>query len=113
MSTFLYLFRRDESQIPQQSVEEMQAITERWMDWVKELQAEGHLADKGNRLKKTGKIIQADGTITDGPFVELKEAIGGYIAVQANDLDEAAKLAKGCPIFMLGGRVEVREIDQL
>ena len=109
----MYLFRRNESELPQHSAEEMQAITQRWMDWVSELKAKGHLADRGNRLKKAGKVVRVDGLITDGPFVELKEAVGGYIAVTAKDLDEAAELAKGCPVFSFGGNVEVREIDVL
>lgn len=113
MSTFLYLFRRNEAELPEHSAEEMQAITQRWMDWVAELKASGHLADRGNRLKKEGKVVRGEGVVTDGPFVELKEAVGGYIAVNAKDLDEAATLAKGCPIFSFGGNVEVREIDSL
>lgn len=113
MSTFLFLFRRNEADIPEHSAEEMQAITQRWMDWVAELKAGGHLAERGNRLKKAGKVVHGEGVITDGPFVELKEAIGGYIAVTAKDLDEAAALAKDCPVFSFGGNVEVREIDSL
>jgi len=113
MSNFLYLFRRNESEVPEMSAEQLQAITQRWMDWVAQIAADGHLADRGNRLKKEGKVVKPDGLITDGPYVELKEAIGGFIVVKADDLHQAAEIAKGCPIFAFGGNVEVREIDAL
>jgi hypothetical protein len=48
--------------------------------------------------------------VTNGPYVEIKEAIGGYIVVRAESLEEAAEFAKDCPILALGGNVEVRTI---
>ncbi|NUR70506.1 MAG: hypothetical protein HOU81_06780 [Hamadaea sp.] len=57
---------------------------------------------------KTATSIRSDGTITDGPFAEVKEALGGYYLVQAADLDEAIAIAKDCPAP--NGGVEVRPI---
>ncbi|MEV0268337.1 YciI family protein [Hamadaea sp. NPDC050747] len=57
---------------------------------------------------KTATTIRTDGTITDGPFAEIKEALGGYYLIQAADLDEAIAVAKDCP--MPDGGVEVRPI---
>ncbi|MCP2328868.1 hypothetical protein HDA40_007375 [Hamadaea flava] len=57
---------------------------------------------------KTATSIRADGTITDGPFAEIKEALGGYYLIQAADLDEAIAIAKDCP--MPDGGVEVRPV---
>ena len=51
-----------------------------------------------------------DGAVTDGPFAESKELVGGYSMVQAKNLDEAVKLTKDCPMFAAGGTVEVREL---
>jgi hypothetical protein len=51
--------------------------------------------------------------IVNGPYVELKEALGGYIMVKASNLDEATELAKNCPILSVGGSVEVRAIVQM
>jgi hypothetical protein len=48
--------------------------------------------------------------ITNGPYVETKETVGGYTIIKANDLKEATELAKGCPIVTVGGSVEVRPI---
>jgi hypothetical protein len=56
----------------------------------------------------TATSIRDDGTITDGPFAETKEALGGYYLIQAADLDEAIAIAKDCP--MPNGGVEVRPI---
>jgi len=113
MGNFLYLFRRNESEIPEMSPEQMQQVTQRWINWITELDKAGQLADRGNRLKKAGKVVRPEGLVTDGPYVELKEAIGGFIVVKADNLDAAAAMAKGCPIFSFGGNVEVREIDVL
>jgi hypothetical protein len=51
--------------------------------------------------------------VTDGPYIEAKEAVGGYIIVTAYSLDEAAEIAKGCPGLDNGGKVEVRQIEKL
>jgi len=57
-----------------------------------------------------GKTLKADGVVTDGPYAELKEVVGGYIIVKADSLDDALQLAHGCPILYVGGHVEVRDI---
>jgi hypothetical protein len=73
--------------------------------------AQNKLGDRGNRLHNgAGKVLKPNNVITDGPYMEIKEAIGGYSIVKAASLEEATELAKGCPIFNVGGSVEVREI---
>jgi len=100
--------------MPQASPEEMQALTKKWMDWVGSIAAQNKLGDRGNRLvANQGKVVKPNNLVTDGPYVEIKESIGGYSLVKAKSLDEAAELAKGCPILSLGGNVEVREINAL
>lgn len=70
----------------------------------------------GNALQSvaTATSVRPDGsggfTVTDGPFVETKEALGGYYLVEAADLDEAIALAKQVPIAGAGGGLEVRPI---
>ena len=59
-------------------------------------------------MRKT-KIIPGK-IITNGPYVEISEAINGYIIVNAKSVDEAAELAKDCPILLVGGNVEVRTV---
>ena len=52
-------------------------------------------------------------TVTDGPFAEAKDVIGGYTLVEARDIDQAVELSKGCPIFEFEGAVEVRPIMKM
>lgn len=100
--------------MPQASPEEMQTMTKKWMDWVGSIAAQNKLTDRGNRLvNNQGKVLKPNNLVTDGPYVEIKESIGGYSIVKAKSLDEAVELAKGCPILSLGGNVEVREINAL
>ena len=55
--------------------------------------------------------VNAGGVITDGPYAELKEIVGGYIIVKANYIDDAVKLSEGCPILDIpSGKVEVRDV---
>lgn len=56
----------------------------------------------------TATAIRGGGTVTDGPFVETKEALGGFYLVEARDLDHAVEIAKLCPAP--GGGVEVRPV---
>jgi len=113
MKDFLLVFRTDYSKMPQGTPEEMQAMTKRWMDWIGGIAAQNKLADRGNRLGNGGKVVKPSNVVTDGPYTEIKESIGGYSLVKAASLEEAVELAKGCPILNVGGNVEVREIEKL
>ena len=92
------------------SPEQIQAMMKPWQDWMGGLAAQNKLVSPGNRLGSDGRVVKANDLITNGPYVETKEAIGGYIIIRAGSLDEAAQLSKGCPIFQMGGNVEVRTI---
>jgi hypothetical protein len=113
MKEFLFVFRNDYKATPQGSPEEMQAMMKKWMDWVGGIAAQNKLVDRGNRLTSGGKVVKANNVITDGPYTEIKELIGGYTIVKADSLDEATALAAGCPILEVGGNVEVREINPM
>jgi hypothetical protein len=111
MKEFLLILRRGaSSDEPTPSPEQLQALMKPWQDWMGSLAAQNKLVSSGNRLAPAGKVVKAGNVITDGPYVELKEAVGGYIIIKADSLDEAAELSKGCPLFNVGGNVEVREI---
>jgi hypothetical protein len=68
------------------------------------------MLDAGNGLKTEGCVVNAKKVITDGPFIEAKEIVGGYAIVQADNLAAAAEFAKGCPVLLTGGSVEVRPL---
>lgn len=110
MTKFMYLFRGGDATRSEQSPEEMQAHMEVWKSWMGNLAGNGQLVD-GLPLSKEGKVVLSAGeTITDGPFAEGNEIVGGYLIVNANNLDEAVEISKGCPIYEHQGSVEVREI---
>ena len=109
MSEFTYLFRgRDRTASPEQ----MQKTMELWLAWFKDLGAKGHLKDPGHPLEHEGKVVTGQKKlVNDGPFAEAKDVVGGYVIVEARDLNHAAELAKGCPILLIGGSVEVRQVQ--
>ena len=113
MKDYLLVFRSDNREFQKRSPDEMQAITKRWMDWIGGIAAQNKLSDRGNRLVATGKVVKPGNVIVDGPYTEIKEAIGGYSIVRSESIEEAIELTKQCPIFAVGGSIEVREISVL
>jgi len=113
MKEFVLLFRQPSSEQGNVSNEEMQKIQKKWQDWIGGIAAQGKLASNGARLKPEGKVLKNGGVITDGPFVEVREVLGGLIIVKAADLDEATTLAHGCPAIELGGSVEIRNVWEM
>jgi len=111
MSEYVFLYRG--AQRPT-SPQDAQQVMQKWMHWLQDLGAKGHIKDNGQPLEPVGKIVTGRGkSITDGPFAEAKDVIGGYTLVEARDLDEAAELSKGCPIFDRNGYVEVRPVMKM
>ncbi|WP_119079222.1 YciI family protein [Chitinophaga alhagiae] len=109
MNDFLLVFRRDyKTKEIQPSPEQLQAHLSRWREWFDGLQARELLARPLQPWEATGKVLKHDKTVTDGPYAEIKESIGGFIVIRANSYDEAVEIAKGAPILELGGTVEVR-----
>jgi hypothetical protein len=83
------------------------------MSWMKDLTEKGHYKASGPRLEAEGRVVRKPGAISDGPYTEAKDIVGGFMIVEAKDIDEAAQLAGGCPIFARGGFVEVRPVMKL
>jgi hypothetical protein len=111
MEDFLFVFRRDFiNDQSEPSPQQMQDMMSKWQDWLGAIAAKNKLVTAGSRLKSEGKVVKPKNMVTDGPYIEMKEAIGGYSIVKAESLAEATALAKDCPIFLIGGNVEVREI---
>lgn len=111
MSEFIYLYRGGQTN---RSPEAMQQTMQKWMTWFKELGQQGHVKDQGQPLERAGKIVKGkQKTVTDGPFAEAKDVIGGFSLIEARDLDQAVELSKGCPIFDVDGAVEVRPVMKM
>ncbi len=110
MKEFMMIFRNHtEPGGEKPSAEQMQAEMKKWQNWIGGIAAQGKYSGT-NRLSSEGKTVKANNVITDGPYAEVKEIIGGYLIVKANTLDEAVELAKGCPSLGYGGIVEVRTV---
>jgi len=112
VSEFVYLYRGGDgpSDSPEQGEQQMQ----KWVAWMQQLGEKGHMKDRGQPLERTGKVVRGkDKTITDGPYAETKDLVGGYTLIEAKDLSQAAELSKGCPIFEYGGIVEVRPVMKM
>jgi hypothetical protein len=112
MKEFMLLFRSPSTDFSQVQPEEMKAIAKKWKDWVANITTQGKLVSHGPRLAMEGKVLKAGGVITDGPFVEIKEKLLSFILVKADDLEDAATLAHGCPVLDANGSVEIRPLYQ-
>ena len=111
MSEFVFLYRGGENG---RSPERAQQMMQKWMAWLKDLAQKGHIKDQGQPLERVGKLVKgSQKTVTDGPFAEAKDVVGGYTLIQARDLDQAVELSKGCPILEVDGAVEVRPVMKM
>ncbi len=111
MNDYVFLYRGGEES---HSPERMQQMMQKWVTWLKDLADKGHMKDQGQPLERAGKLVKGKNkAVTDGPFAEAKDVVGGYTLIQARDLDQAAELSKGCPIFEVDGAVEVRPVMKM
>ena len=111
MSNFLYLFRGGDEDFNTWTPEQQQAHMGVWEEWMGNLAQQGKLLG-GERLFEEATIVKDKGeVITDGPFAEAAEMVGGYVIVVAKDKEEAIAMSKNCPIFdYKGAYIEVREV---
>jgi hypothetical protein len=93
------------------SADERQEVITRWNEWFEDLVAQGK-AIEGQPLEDGTRIVAGPGgaRITDGPFPEAKEAIGGYVTLMVRDLDEATAIAQRHPGLAYGLIIEVRAL---
>src|SRR5258705_5830397 len=92
------------------SPEEKQKVTDQWMAWFRRLTDQG-TAIAGNPLEPEGKIVSGKNrVVSDGPFAESKETIGGYFLLKVASMDDAVAIAQQCPGLPYGVRVEVRPV---
>jgi hypothetical protein len=112
MKEFMMIFRMASMGDYNPTPEQLQESIKQWQDWIGGIAAQGKFVST-NQLGFTGKTLKPNNVITDGPYAEVKEMVGGYVIVKANDIDDAIKLAHGCPILFMGGHVEVRDIMEM
>jgi hypothetical protein len=110
MSEFVYLYRGGRRA---DSPADGEQIMQKWMTWLQDLAAKGHIKDQGQPLEAEGKVVRGKSAVTDGPYPESKDLVGGYTLIEASDLAQAAELAGGCPILERDGLVEVRPVMKM
>ena len=117
MPRYMFLLNRTNNvDFSKFSPEEIQAVTQDYMNWRNKIAAEGRTIS-GDKLKDEGgkQLAMQDGElrITDGPFAEVKEILGGYFAITAENYDDAVELSKDCPHLKYGGTINIREIQEM
>jgi hypothetical protein len=86
---------------------QMEAMYAKFNEWKAQFQQ--NIVDMGGKLTGGGKVLTMDGA-KDGPFVEAKEVIGGFMILSAKSIDEAMEIARQCPgVIMPGASLEIRE----
>lgn len=108
--TYLFVFRSP-ADLPDPTPEQMQQSFQKWMGWIQGMKTRGQYI-AGEPLEDVGKVLRGPRGkhVTDGPFAEAKEVVGGYMLIAAKSFAAAVKISKGCPGFAVGGSVEVRQI---
>lgn len=113
MDKYMMIFRNtptSEEAYAQMTPEQMQASLDQWNAWIGGIAAKGQLVGT-DALEGGGKIVSGSKkVISDGPYVESKELVSGYLILQAGSLEEAVENSKGCPIYDIEGSVEVRKV---
>ncbi|QEH32600.1 YCII-related domain protein [Aquisphaera giovannonii] len=113
MPRFLFVYRSEPFDMSKMSPGQMQESMDRWRAWIGQGFAEGWMIDPGDALMPEGRVVTRSEVVTDGPFAESKEVLGGYSVVQAESLDAAVKHARTCPQVVEGGSVEIRPMAGL
>lgn len=116
MAQFMLLLHEAPVDFSQFSAEDIQHVVGEYVAWRHKVAADGNLVG-GEKLKDEGgrQMVMQDGNlrVTDGPFAEAKEVIGGFFAIKADDYDHAVEIAGGCPHLKYGGRIEVRQVEEV
>jgi hypothetical protein len=107
MAKFLFIYRSNPEEFAKLTPEQIQQHHEKWRVWITEAMQQGWMIEPGDALTPEGRVVKPK-VVTDGPFVESKEIVGGFSIIHADSADAAAKLAKGCPGLQVNGSVEVR-----
>jgi hypothetical protein len=114
MDSYLLLLREDPKQYMNLSPTEMQALIERYRAWSTQLAQQGRLVDGHKLTDEGGKRVRASADrplVTDGPFAESKDVIGGLFIIKAASYDEAVRLVADCPHLRGDNEIELRRIE--
>lgn len=110
MNEYMLIFRHEDGN-KVASPEQIQVWMKQTMDWIGGIAAQNKFVNGNGLPFDDARVVHHNKTVTNGPFGDIKETIGGYIVVKADSADEAAEFAKNCPVLQgEGNTVEVRKI---
>lgn len=112
MEKFILIFRGGDTHIATAHSQAAMDVIQTWNDWMGGLAEKGLLAG-GDALQLSGKIVKgSEKVVSDGIYAEGNEMVGGYLIVNAKDVNDAVEISKGCPILDEEGSVEIRPIQK-
>ena len=110
MDEFVLIMRHEDGK-KVASPEQMQMWMKQTMDWIGGIAAQNKFSSGTGLPFEDARVVRPSHVVTNGPFGEIRETIGGFIIVKADSIDEAVAFAKGCPVLQgEGNSVEVRKI---
>ena len=113
MKEFAMIYRSETMGEIKLTPEGTMAVSKEWENWMGGIAAQNKLVSPGMRLGNEGRMVKPGNVVTNGPYAEIKEIIGGLSIFRAESIEEASEWAKTCPILNAGGKVEVRDIIQM
>ncbi|HXB68332.1 MAG TPA: YciI family protein [Candidatus Acidoferrales bacterium] len=114
MESYILLLHDRGTPRPQLSPEEIQAIIAKYKAWGQRLRDAGRIAGASKLEDGTGRVMRGQGAqvrISDGPFTETKDVIGGFYILNAASYDEAVELCRDCPHLEYGSGIEIRRVQ--
>ncbi len=112
MNEYMLIFRHEDG-LKVASPEQIQTWMKQTMDWIGGIAAQNKYVGGNGLPFQEAKVVRPNNLITNGPFGDIKETIGGYIIIRAGSVEEAVEFAKGSPVLQgEGNSVEVRLIAQ-
>ena len=115
MPKYILFLREDPSVFANISPEEMQAIVQRYKHWRESLAAKGRQAGGQKLRDHEGRMLKSNAgkvVVTDGPYAETREILGGFFEFSAANYDEAVELSRDCPHLQFGN-IEIREVEHI
>ncbi len=116
MPKYMLLLHDNPNAFANVSPDAMQKVVEKYIAWGKKLREAGVMRAGDKLTDEPGRVMRRkDGQVhvTDGPYSESKELLGGYYMIEADSYDKAVELARDCPQLEYGGTIEVRQVDMM
>jgi hypothetical protein len=116
MPNFILFLHETADGIRPDAPDEYMAMFKAYAGWADRMRAEGRYKGGEKLTDEPGKVMRPKAgrvAVTDGPYAESKELVGGFFVIAAKDYDEACTVAETCPHLGYGGRIEVRQIHEI